>query len=82
MVKNLPTSAKDASLVPGSGRSPEEGNDNQLLFSCLGNPMDRRAWQATVHGVKKESDTAERLSTHTQGLLGQNVCGRKADGDS
>ena len=39
--------------IAGSGRSPGEGNGNPLLYSCLGNPMDRRAWWATVHGVTK-----------------------------
>jgi len=39
--------------IPGSGRSPGEGNDNPLQYSCLENPMDRGAWQATVHGVAK-----------------------------
>ena len=43
--------------VSGSGRSPGEGNGNPSQYSCLGNPMDRGAWQATVHGVAKESDT-------------------------
>ena len=42
-------------LIPGWGRSPGGGNDNSLQYSCLGNPMDRGAWQATVHGVA-ESD--------------------------
>ena len=42
--------------TPGSGRSPGEGNDNPLQYSCLENPMDRGAWWATVHGVAKESD--------------------------
>ena len=37
--------------IPGSGRSPGEGNGNPLQYSCLENPMDRGAWQATVHGV-------------------------------
>ena len=44
-------------LIPGSGRSPGEGNGNILQYSCLGNPMDREAWRATVHGVAKELDT-------------------------
>ena len=48
----------------GLGRSPEEGNDNQLQYSCLGNPMDRGDWRATVHGVTKESDMTEH--THMQ----------------
>ena len=55
-VKNLPASAGDAGLISGSGRSAGEGNDNPLQYSCLGNPMDRGAWWATVHGVTKESD--------------------------
>ena len=56
MVKNLPASAGDVSLIPGSGRSPGEGNGNLLQYPCLGNPMDRGAWQAIAHGVAKESD--------------------------
>ena len=40
-----------AGSIPGSGRSPGEGNGNPHQYSCLGNPTDRRAWQATVHGV-------------------------------
>ena len=40
-VKNLPANARVASLIPGSGRSPAEGNGNPLQYSCLGNPMDR-----------------------------------------
>ena len=47
----------DLGSIPGSGRSPGEGNGNPLWYSCPGNPMDREAWWATVHGVKKESDT-------------------------
>ena len=43
--------AGDTGLIPGSGRSSGEGNGNPLQYSCLGNPMDRRAWWATVHGV-------------------------------
>ena len=47
--------AKYCSLgqIPGSGRSPEEGNGNPLQYSCLENPMNRGAWRATVHGVAK-----------------------------
>ena len=41
----------DAGLIPGLGRSPGEGNGNPLQYSCLGNPMDRGAWRATLHGV-------------------------------
>jgi len=45
----------DPGLIPGLGRSPEEGNGNLLWYSCLENPMDRGAWWATVHAVA-ESD--------------------------
>ena len=55
--KNLPASAGDAGLIPGSGRSPGEGNGNPLQCSCLENSMDRGAWQATVQGLAKELDT-------------------------
>ena len=51
VVKNLPASAGDVGSIPGLGRSPGEGNSNPLQYSCLGNPTDRGAWQATVHGV-------------------------------
>ena len=53
VVKNLPATAGDVDLIPGSGKSPGEGNGNPLQFSCLGNPMDTGAWWATVHGVTK-----------------------------
>ena len=58
VVKNLPANAGDTGLIPGLGRSPEEGNGNQLQYSCLGNPIDRGTWWVTVHGIAKESDTA------------------------
>ena len=45
--------ARDVGLIPGSERSPGEGNGNLLLCSCLENPMDRGAWWATVHGVTR-----------------------------
>ena len=54
MVKNLPASVGDArgvGLIPGSGRSPGEGNSSPLQYSRLENSMDRGAWWATVHGV-------------------------------
>ena len=62
-VKNPPANAVDLTLIPGSARSPREGNDNPLQYSCLGNPMDREAWQVTVHGVMKELDMTYRLNT-------------------
>ena len=52
MVKN----SGDAGSISGSGRSPGIGNGNPLQYSYLGNPMDRGAWQAAVHGAAKESD--------------------------
>ena len=56
-------SAGDLGSVPGLGRSPGEGNGNPLQYSCLGNPMDGGAWQATVHGVAKSwTDWATSLS--------------------
>ena len=56
-IQNLPSNAGDVGLIPGSGRSPGEGNGNPLQYSGLENPMNRGPWQATVHGVAKESDT-------------------------
>ena len=54
--KESPCNAGDEGSIPGSGRSPGEGNGNPLQYACLGNPMDREAWKATVHGVSKETD--------------------------
>ena len=51
--KESACNAGDPGSIPGSGRSPGEGNDNPLQYSCLENLMDRGAWQATVHGVTK-----------------------------
>ena len=53
MVKNLPAKPGDMGFIPGSGRSPRGGNGNPLQYSCLGNPMDKGARQATVPGVAK-----------------------------
>ena len=57
VVKNPPVNAGDLGLIPGLGRSSGEGNGNPLQYSCLENPTDRGAWQATVYEVEKESDT-------------------------
>ena len=54
--------AGDLGSIPGSGRSPGEGNGNPLQYSCLENPMNGRAWWATVHGVA-ESDTTSLSHT-------------------
>ena len=51
--------AGDGGLIPGLGRLPEEGNDNLLQYSCLENPMDRGAWQATDHGVTRAGHDLE-----------------------
>ena len=67
VVKNPPASsgdAEDVDLIPGSGRPPGEENGNPLQYSCLGNLIDRGAWQATVHGGHKVSDTTELLNNN------------------
>ena len=59
MVKNPSADAgdiRDTGSIPGLGRFPGEGNGNPLQYSCQGNPMDRGAWWAVVHGVAKEWD--------------------------
>ena len=62
VVKNPPASAGDMGSIPGSGRSPREGNGNPLQYSCLEIFLDRGAWRASVHGVA-ESEATEH--THT-----------------
>ena len=65
--KESACNAGDLSSIPWLGRSPGEGNGNPLQYSCLENPMDRGAWQATVHGVTK---CQTRLSGyHTHGYI-------------
>ena len=62
--KNLPANegdAGDAGLIAGSGRSPGEGKGNPFQYFCLGNPVNRGSWRATVHGVTKSQT---RLITH------------------
>ena len=53
VVKSLPANAGDVGLILGSGRSPGERNGNALQYSCLGNTMDKGAWNAIVHAVKR-----------------------------
>ena len=61
--------AGDLGLIPGLGRSPGEKNGYPLQYSCLENSVNRGAWRATVHRGHKESDTTERLTLNTLGLL-------------
>ena len=69
VVKNLPANARDMGSVLRLGRSPGEGNGNPIQDSCLGNPVDRGAWWATVHGVAKESDTTQQLNHKQDSIL-------------
>ena len=57
--------AEDSGLIPGSGRSPGEGNGNPFQYSCLENPMDRETWWPTVHGVAKSLQYLVRYCCHT-----------------
>ena len=69
-VKNPPANAGDAGSIPGSGRSPGEGNSNPLQHPCLGNAMDRGAWQPTVHGGHKNQTGLKQLSNNNRAFLG------------
>ena len=69
MVKNLFANAgdvRDTGSIPGSGKSPGEGNGNPHQYACLVNPVDRGAWRATVHSISKSRTELKHLSTHTQ----------------
>ena len=71
-VKNPPANAggtRDVCSIPGSGRSPGEGNGNLLQYYRLGNPRDRGGWQAMVHGLIEELDTTWLLNTTTLFLM-------------
>ena len=74
VVKNPPANTGDMDSIPGSERSPGEGNDNPLQYSCLGKPMDRGTWWATVHGVTKNQtwlrDWADRMLTQVRWFFG------------
>ena len=58
MVKNLSANTENLALIPGSGRSCGEGNGKPLQLSCLENPIDRGAWQTTVHEVAESDNVA------------------------
>ena len=76
MVKNLPANAgdiRDVGSIPGLGRSPGGGHGNPLQYSCLENPMDRGAWQATVLGVAKGQTWLKQLCTHTSLYMVQQI---------
>ena len=62
--KNLPANTGDIGSIPALGRSPGKGNGNPLQYSCLKSPMDRGAWQVTVHRVTKSQTWLKRLSKH------------------
>ena len=71
VVKKLPANAgdvRDTGSVPGWGRSPGGGHCNPLQYSCLENPMDTEAWQATVHRVEKELDTTKNAHINPKKL--------------
>ena len=65
VVKNLPANAGAAGSIPGLGRSPGGGNGNPLQCSCLGNPVDRGAWWAMIHGVSKSWTQLSDYTTET-----------------
>ena len=75
VVKNPPAKAGDVGSIFDLGRSPGEGNGNLLQYSCLGNPVDRGAWWATIHGVaKSQTQLSDFTSLHFKyGLLGGSV---------
>ena len=78
MVKNPPANAgdiRDMGSIPGLGRSPREGHGNPLQHSCLENPMDRGAWQATAHTVteQEEGDAKDTLGQQIQIVLGSKL---------
>ena len=69
-------------MIPGSGRSPGEENGNPLQYSCLGNPMDRGTWEATVHQVTKESDMTLQLNDNKNSEYRKHTWGFTADKQS
>ena len=74
VVKNPPANAGDTRDLTGSGRSLGEGNGNPLQNSCLGNPMDRGAWWAAVHGVARVGHDCATENAHTVIRKGERFC--------
>ena len=66
--KESSCNAGDTGSIPGSRRSPGKRNDNTLQYSCLGNPLDRGAWEATVHRASKSRTQLKQLSNHYIGF--------------
>ena len=64
VVKNSLANAGDLGSIPGSRRSPGEGNGNRFQYFCLGNPKDRGVWKATVHGVARVRDQLVTKQQH------------------
>ena len=80
VIKNLPANAGvtgDVGLIPGSEISPASGNDNPLQYSCLENPMDRRTWRVTVHGVAKSQTQLWQMSIQPRNKRNSNKKIRK-----
>ena len=72
-IKNLPANAGDTGSMPGLGRSPGEGNDDPLQYSCLKNPKDSGAWRATVHEVTKSQTRLTEACMHMCTLEGERM---------
>ena len=68
VVKNSPANAGEVGSISGSGRSPGVGNDSSLWHSCLGKPMDKGTWWATVHGTVKSQ--TQQHSHNATGKVG------------
>ena len=80
MVKNLPANAGDEGLILGSGRSPGEENGKPLQYSCLGNLMYRRVWEATVHGAAKSRTWLSDFDYHFHINTKNHIPGNKSTG--